>query len=84
MLLLCVRQVSTHDGQMLASQWDCPFFETSAALRLFVDDTFHGIIREIRKKEKELALTMEKKTKKQQSGLHSLFRHFRRAKKTSS
>lgn len=47
-------QVSCDEGQALASQWDCPFYETSAALRHFVDDSFHCIIREIRQRECEL------------------------------
>jgi GTPase SAR1 family protein len=49
------RKVTTNEGQALASQWDCPFFETSAALRHFVDDAFHCIIREIRVREQDLA-----------------------------
>uniref|UniRef100_T1IWJ0 small monomeric GTPase n=1 Tax=Strigamia maritima TaxID=126957 RepID=T1IWJ0_STRMM len=42
------RKVSTEEGQVLAHRYACPFFETSAALRLFVDDIFHALIREIR------------------------------------
>ena len=46
------RQVTTEEGQALARQFECHFFETSAALRHFVDDVFHTLIREIRKKER--------------------------------
>ncbi|KAK4306270.1 hypothetical protein Pmani_021892 [Petrolisthes manimaculis] len=45
------RKVSTEEGQALAQAWGCPFFETSAALRHFVDDAFHMLVREIRKRQ---------------------------------
>lgn len=48
-------QVTTEEGQALAQAMGCPFFETSAALRHFVDDAFHMLVREIRKKQKETA-----------------------------
>ncbi|GBP27293.1 GTP-binding protein Rit2 [Eumeta japonica] len=47
------RQVSTEEGRALATQLGCPFFETSAALRHFVDDTFHALVREIRRLERQ-------------------------------
>lgn len=47
------RQVSTKEGEMLAKSFNCPFFETSAALRNNVDETFTEIVRCIRKKENE-------------------------------
>ena len=46
------RQVSTSDGELLAREFDCPFFETSASLRHNVDEMFIEIIRCIRRKEK--------------------------------
>ncbi|KAK6630635.1 hypothetical protein RUM43_014620 [Polyplax serrata] len=46
------RKVTMEEGTALAQQFGCPFFETSAALRHFVDDAFHTLIREIRAKEK--------------------------------
>lgn len=55
-----MRKVSTEEGQALARQLNCPFYETSAALRHFVDDVFHALVREIRKKEKERVLAAEK------------------------
>lgn len=51
-----MRQVSTEEGQALARQMNCPFYETSAALRHFVDDVFHTLVREIRRREKEREL----------------------------
>jgi len=47
--------VKREEGVALASQWDCPFFETSAALRHFVDDVFHSIVREIRRRDNQLS-----------------------------
>ncbi|KAM3956701.1 ras-related protein interacting with calmodulin [Aphomia sociella] len=47
------RQVSTDEGKALATQLGCPFFETSAALRHFVDDAFHALVREIRRLERQ-------------------------------
>lgn len=58
-----LRKVSTEEGRALASQWDCPFFETSAAQRVFVDDAFHGLVCEIRRREgsrKKAALKLKK------------------------
>lgn len=47
------RKVSTEEGKTLARQFGCPFYETSAALRTYVDDAFHTLVREIRAKERE-------------------------------
>lgn len=47
------RKVTTEEGRTLARQFACPFYETSAALRTFVDDAFHTLVREIRNKERE-------------------------------
>ncbi len=47
------RQVSTKEGEMLSKSFNCPFFETSAALRNNVDETFIEIVRCIRKKEND-------------------------------
>uniref|UniRef100_A0A1B0BE40 Uncharacterized protein n=1 Tax=Glossina palpalis gambiensis TaxID=67801 RepID=A0A1B0BE40_9MUSC len=54
--LEALRKVSTEEGKNLANQFGCPFFETSAALRLYIDDVFYALVREIRRKEKERAL----------------------------
>ncbi|CAH2244928.1 jg12031 [Pararge aegeria aegeria] len=52
------RQVTTEEGKSLATQLGCPFFETSAALRHFVDDAFHGLVREIRRLERQRQVTI--------------------------
>ncbi|XP_060028323.1 GTP-binding protein Rit2 isoform X2 [Erinaceus europaeus] len=59
-------QVSTEEGLNLAREYNCAFFETSAALRFCIDDAFHGLVREIRKKESILS-SMEKKLKRKDS-----------------
>lgn len=51
--LVAFRKVSTEEGESLARQFGCPFFETSAMKRLFVDDAFHTLVREIRLKERQ-------------------------------
>uniref|UniRef100_A0A8D2Q242 small monomeric GTPase n=1 Tax=Varanus komodoensis TaxID=61221 RepID=A0A8D2Q242_VARKO len=48
------RQVSRDEGMHLAQEYSCPFFETSAALHFYIDDVFHELVREIRRREKSL------------------------------
>ncbi|XP_071436683.1 GTP-binding protein Rit2 [Pithys albifrons albifrons] len=60
------RQVSTEEGKSLAREYSCSFFETSAALRFYIDDVFHGLVREIRRKESSLPM-VEKKMKRKDS-----------------
>ena len=58
--------MSPEEGRALASQWDCPFFETSAAHRLNIDDAFHGLVCEIRRREeakKRTVLNLKKAAK---------------------
>jgi GTPase SAR1 family protein len=43
------RQVEFDDGKALAEQWGCPFFETSAKLKLNCEACFHELVREVRK-----------------------------------
>ncbi|KAL6037580.1 hypothetical protein STEG23_004899 [Scotinomys teguina] len=59
-------KVSTEEGTNLAREYNCAFFETSAALRFGIDDAFQGLVREIRRKESMLSL-MEKKLKRKDS-----------------
>lgn len=47
------RKVSLEEGKALARQFGCPFYETSAALRHYVDEAFHTLVREIRLKERQ-------------------------------
>lgn len=56
--------MSTSEGQSLADQYGCPFFETSAARRQCVDEIFHEIIREVRKFESRRDNELSKKHKK--------------------
>ena len=42
------RDVSTQEGQHLAQQWGCPFFEASAKTRSNVDEAFFEVVRKIR------------------------------------
>ncbi|XP_078061975.1 GTP-binding protein Rit1-like [Mustelus asterias] len=65
---LCnLRQVSKEEGLALAREFNCPFFETSAALRYFIDDVFHAMVREVRRKEKEAVLAQERRGKRKDS-----------------
>ncbi|XP_011690588.1 PREDICTED: GTP-binding protein Rit2 [Wasmannia auropunctata] len=50
--LLHHRKVTTEEGKALAEELGCPFYETSAALRQFIDDAFFSLIRQIRAKER--------------------------------
>ncbi|EDW33330.1 GL19979 [Drosophila persimilis] len=47
------RRVTTEEGKNLANQFGCPFFETSAALRHYIDEAFYTLVREIRRKEQQ-------------------------------
>ena len=47
------RKVTKQDGEQLAQELSCPFFETSAAVRENVDEVFQEVVRVIRKKETE-------------------------------
>ncbi|XP_067928611.1 ras-like protein RAS2 [Watersipora subatra] len=57
------RQVPIAEGQALADQYGCPFFESSAARRQGVDEIFHQIIRQVRKTERVKYNEMTKKHK---------------------
>ena len=83
---ICCHKVSTDEGQALASQWECPFYETSAALRRYVDEAFHDLIREIRRRENEAVAAAEKQIKAQRSTgkkIKDFFRHVNIFKKSS-
>jgi len=49
------REVSKQEGEALARQFNCKFIETSAKLRINVDEAFHNIVREIRRYNKEMS-----------------------------
>lgn len=44
------RAVASRDGEILAHEWNCPFFETSAKTSYNVHDMFAEIVRQICKK----------------------------------
>ncbi|XP_010157394.1 PREDICTED: GTP-binding protein Rit1-like [Eurypyga helias] len=73
-------KVSKEEGSALAREFNCPFFETSAAYRYYIDDVFHALVREIRRKEKEAVMAMEKKSKPKSSVWKRLKSPFRRKK----
>ena len=47
------REVSHGEGEILARNLKCPFFETSAKLRVHIDECFHELVREIKKVQQE-------------------------------
>ena len=59
------REISKGEGELLARSWQCPFFETSAKERINIDETFHELVR--RMKRYQSATSQEKKKKKEKS-----------------
>jgi len=47
------RAVSTQEGQHLAQQWQCGFFEASAKTKRNVEESFFSVVRQIRAMEKD-------------------------------
>ncbi|KAH3766154.1 Ras GTPase [Pelomyxa schiedti] len=43
--LVAERKVSTEEGKALAKEMRCPFFESSACLRINIEESFHEMIR---------------------------------------
>ena len=60
------RQVSQNEGQALATELDCVFLETSAQARKNIEETFYGIVREIRRRERQV---VDKDKLEQKKGL---------------
>lgn len=79
-LMFTFLKVTKEEGLALAREFSCPFFETSAAYRYYIDDVFHALVREIRRKEKEAVLAMEKKSKPKTSVWKRLKSPFRKKK----
>ncbi|XP_028912229.1 GTP-binding protein Rit1 isoform X2 [Ornithorhynchus anatinus] len=75
-----LRQVSHEEGAALAREFGCPFFETSAAYRYYIDDVFHALVREIRRREKEAALALGRRAKPRASVWQRLKSPFRKKK----
>ncbi|KAM9419599.1 GTP-binding protein Rit1-like [Salvelinus alpinus] len=62
-----LRQVSVEEGKELAREFQCPFFETSAAFRYYIDEVFAALVRQIRQREAESVRGSERKTRRSQS-----------------
>ena len=54
------RQVQYNEGADLAKQWSCPFFETSAKIKLNNEACFFELVREIRKHTKKEPIRKKK------------------------
>ncbi|XP_030638974.1 GTP-binding protein Rit1-like [Chanos chanos] len=59
-----LRQVSIEEGKRLAEEFQCPFFETSAALRYYIDEVFATLVRQIRQREAEACRVNKKKSQR--------------------
>ncbi len=46
------RQVKTSEGERLASLWNCPFFETSAKMKINNTECFNEIVRQMQEAER--------------------------------
>ncbi|XP_071372077.1 GTP-binding protein Rit1 [Centroberyx affinis] len=62
-----LRQVSVEEGRELAGEFQCPFFETSAAFRYYIDEVFTALVRQIRQREAESVCSSERKTRRRHS-----------------
>lgn len=47
------REVSAHEAKLLAEEWGCPHFETSAKTSSNVDEMFSEIVRQMKTRQKE-------------------------------
>eukprot|EP00727_Mastigamoeba_balamuthi_P007118 m51a1_g3026 putative ras gtpase (210) ;mRNA; f:879255-880303 len=47
------REVTTAEGKALATQYKCPFIETSAKTRINVDEAYYEVVREVLRRERE-------------------------------
>lgn len=62
-----LHQVSVEEGKELAREFQCPFFETSAAFRFYIDEVFAALVRQIRQREAEVVRSGERKTRRNRS-----------------
>ncbi|KYQ92134.1 Ras GTPase [Tieghemostelium lacteum] len=58
------RVVSYQEGRELSKLYDCPFFESSAKTKINVIESFHELVREIKKAQNESIAKKEEKDKK--------------------
>lgn len=62
-----LHQVTVEEGKELAREFQCPFFETSAAFRYYIDEVFAALVRQIRQREAEVVRSGERKTRRSRS-----------------
>jgi len=74
------RLVETSEGQALATKFGCSFYETSAAHRRHVDDVFHTLVREIRKRDEEGEFK-ENETSRWRKVWNNIFRKIKRGRR---
>jgi len=74
------RLVETSEGQALATKFGCSFYETSAAHRRHVDDVFHTLVREIRKRDEEGEFK-ENETSKWRKVWNNIFKKIKRGRR---
>ena len=43
------REISKGEGELLAREWQCPFFESSAKERTNIDEAFHELVRKMKR-----------------------------------
>ena len=60
------RQVETMEGENLAKEWNCPFFESSARHIINVDEIFFELVRQIRRAHIDYTQKRQKKTKEKE------------------
>ena len=60
------REVSAEEGQILATEWEVPFMETSAKTQINNEECFYQCVREVWEKEDKSA---KKKKKKEKNGV---------------
>jgi GTPase KRas protein len=51
------RRVTKYQAELMAKNWNCPIFETSAKFRINIDEAFHELCRLIKKDRYQLGLT---------------------------
>lgn len=73
-------KVIKEEGLVLVREFSCFFFEIFVVYRYYIDDVFYVFVREIRRKEKEVVLVMEKKSKFKNSVWRRLKLFFRKKK----
>ena len=58
------REVNKGEGDILAKEWQCPFFETSAKDRVNIDETFHELVRRMKRFQSSITAGDKGKSKK--------------------